>query len=268
MHPHPQGRIAHHNIVSQLLRYSVEAWISGGDMFLREDLRVHARARMGSGQTLIRVKVPLRDTMDTQHDVQTLLLFDAHDNTDFRNVVTGEMVTCSWFHTRCVEHILETERDGLLWYIVRENDRGGKTCTGGLTMWRTDDRLVIVDFITACDSHTESVLWLYLINLCDTRNYDISVTDPCSSPCIRWPLITSGFLRENEEERIGEMSRDDGMGGEFTPPISQYRRICTHRLLTEEHATFKIVLRQISQFMLTIIDKATDQTDKRQKKTM
>ena len=269
MQPHPQSGISHHNIVSQLLRYSVEAWISRGDMFLREDLRVHARARMRPGHTLVRVKVPLRDAVDSHHDAHTLFLFDAQDNTDFRHVVTGETVTCSWFHTRCVEHILETERDGLLWYIVRENDRGGKTCTGGLTIRRTDNRLTIVDFITARDSHTESVLWLYLINLCDTRNYDISVDSPCSGPCVRWPLIATGFLRENEEETIGEMRSGDGKDNAFTRPTSsQYRRICTHRLLTEEHAAFKVVLRQISQFILNVVDSTPKQTNKQPKKNM
>ena len=220
-----------HSLVSLLLRYTIEAWFTKGDKFLCGDLRVHARARMGPGQRLVRVKLPIRDEATGETDG----LFDTSANADLLSILDGQTVTTAVFHKHCIDTLQQT-KPGLLWYLVYDSPTSGrKICTGGLTVQvMPDGEHVISKFVSACGSDAEYVLWLYLINLCDTRGHDIYVVHPSQHSCIRWPLIACGFLQVGEKED------------------ATFVRICTERMVTKRRDAMVVAIRQIAQFMLDI----------------
>jgi hypothetical protein len=224
-----------HHLVSLLLRYTVEAWVTQGDKFLCEDLRVHARACMGLGQSLVRIKLPLQGDVECGTEV----LFDTDADADLLSIVDGKMMTAAAFHAHCIE-TLTMGTAGLLWYMVYDSPHSGrKICTGGLTIQIPPDQgnpLVISQFVSAHGSNTASVLWLYLVNLCDTRGHNICVVNPCQSPCIRWPLIVCGFLQAEDNAFV---------------------RVCTQRMVSVRCDAMAVAIHQLVRFMLNVSESSS-----------
>lgn len=218
----------HVGVVSLLLRYTTQAWLTAGDPYLLDDLRVYARTCISSVHQFVRIKLPLRDNDGTSSQIP-LKLFSHSDHQQLSDVIGGRQVTETEFHRSCMHH-LSSNKEGVIWLMLHDTPLGEKHCTGGVTGWMEEDRscLVITNLVTRANSNTDCALWLYLINLCDTRKYNLCIQNACNYACIRWPLVAAGFLWCHDREA--------------------FVRICVPHMVKEHYNAMVVAIQQMVHF--------------------